>query len=98
MTGRRPPEHELIATRQPRPAWISNHTQHHERLAAYWEEALGGPTHYAEQYGPNSTATKRPLFASIAATGRTTIWTAGPSLVSIRHSLTSVSPTTSGSD
>ena len=27
------------------------HPQHTERLAAYWAEALGGPTTYSEQYG-----------------------------------------------
>jgi len=27
------------------------HPQHTERLAAYWTEALGGPTTYSDQYG-----------------------------------------------
>src|SRR5437868_2578014 len=27
------------------------HPQHTERLAAYWAEALGGPTKYSDQYG-----------------------------------------------
>jgi hemoglobin len=27
------------------------HPQHTERLAAYWVEALGGPTDYSDQYG-----------------------------------------------
>ena len=27
------------------------HPQHHERLAAYWAEALGGPTTYSDTYG-----------------------------------------------
>src|SRR5262245_34838510 len=27
------------------------HPQHTERLAAYWAEALGGPTSYSDQYG-----------------------------------------------
>jgi len=27
------------------------HPQHTERLAAYWVEALGGPTSYSERYG-----------------------------------------------
>lgn len=27
------------------------HPQHTERLAAYWAEALGGPTLYSDQYG-----------------------------------------------
>ena len=30
------------------------HPQHTERLAAYWAEALGGPTTYTEQYGDES--------------------------------------------
>ncbi len=32
--------------------------QHTERLAAYWAEALGGPTHYSDLYG-NETAVVR---------------------------------------
>jgi hemoglobin len=27
------------------------HPQHTERLAAYWAEALGGPTTYSDRYG-----------------------------------------------
>ena len=27
------------------------HPQHNERLAAYWAEALGGPTTYSDSYG-----------------------------------------------
>jgi truncated hemoglobin YjbI len=27
------------------------HPEHTERLAAYWAEALGGPTTYSDQYG-----------------------------------------------
>ena len=34
------------------------HPQHTERLAAYWAEALGGPTTYSEQYG-NETSVVR---------------------------------------
>ncbi len=34
------------------------HAQHTERLAAYWAEALGGPTTYTEQYG-NETEVER---------------------------------------
>jgi hemoglobin len=34
------------------------HTQHTERLAAYWAEALGGPTTYSDQYG-NETSVVR---------------------------------------
>jgi len=32
--------------------------QHTERLAAYWAEGLGGPTHYSDLYG-NETAVVR---------------------------------------
>lgn len=34
------------------------HPQHTERLAAYWAEALGGPTTYSERYG-NETSVVR---------------------------------------
>lgn len=34
------------------------HPQHTERLAAYWAEALGGPTTYSDQYG-NETVVVR---------------------------------------
>jgi hemoglobin len=34
------------------------HPQHIERLAAYWAEALGGPSTYSDQYG-NETAVVR---------------------------------------
>jgi hemoglobin len=34
------------------------HPQHTERLAAYWAEALGGPTTYSDQYG-NETSVVR---------------------------------------
>ena len=34
------------------------HPQHTERLAAYWMEALGGPTTYSQQYG-NETSVVR---------------------------------------
>lgn len=30
------------------------HPRHHERLAAYWIEALGGPMEYSRQYGDES--------------------------------------------
>ena len=30
------------------------HPQHTERLAAYWAEALGGPTTYSDRYGDES--------------------------------------------
>jgi hemoglobin len=30
------------------------HSEHIERLAAYWAEALGGPTTYSERYGDES--------------------------------------------
>ncbi|HET7108921.1 MAG TPA: group II truncated hemoglobin [Candidatus Acidoferrum sp.] len=31
------------------------HPQHTERLAAYWEEALGGPTTYSDRYGDETS-------------------------------------------
>src|SRR5947207_11480208 len=34
------------------------HPQHVERLAAYWAEALGGPTTYSDSYGDETTAVK----------------------------------------
>jgi hemoglobin len=34
------------------------HPQHTERLAAYWEEALGGPTSYSDQYGDETAVVR----------------------------------------
>jgi hemoglobin len=34
------------------------HPQHSERLAAYWGEALGGPTTYTESYGDESSVVR----------------------------------------
>src|SRR5215831_14321095 len=34
------------------------HPQHSERLAAYWAEALGGPTTYSERYGSETTVVR----------------------------------------
>ena len=34
------------------------HPQHTERLAAYWAEALGGPTTYSEQYGDETSVVR----------------------------------------
>src|SRR5678809_719361 len=34
------------------------HPQHSERLAAYWAEALGGPTTYSELYGDETSAVR----------------------------------------
>ncbi len=34
------------------------HPQHTERLAAYWAEALGGPTTYSEQYGSETSVVR----------------------------------------
>ena len=34
------------------------HPQHVERLAAYWAEALGGPTTYSKSYGDETTVVK----------------------------------------
>lgn len=34
------------------------HPQHTERLAAYWEEALGGPTTYSDRYDDESSVVR----------------------------------------
>jgi len=34
------------------------HPQHTERLAAYWAEALGGPTVYSETYGDETSVVR----------------------------------------
>jgi hemoglobin len=34
------------------------HPQHTERLAAYWAEALGGPTTYSHSYGDETSVVK----------------------------------------
>jgi hemoglobin len=34
------------------------HPEHSERLAAYWAEALGGPTRYSNLYGNESTVVR----------------------------------------
>lgn len=34
------------------------HPQHVERLAAYWAEALGGPSTYSERYGDETTVVR----------------------------------------
>ena len=34
------------------------HPEHVERLAAYWAEALGGPTMYSDSYGDETTVLK----------------------------------------
>ena len=34
------------------------HPQHTERLAAYWAEALGGPSSYTERYGDETTVVR----------------------------------------
>jgi hemoglobin len=34
------------------------HPQHHERLAAYWAEALGGPTAYSDDYGDETSVVR----------------------------------------
>src|SRR5205814_9732149 len=34
------------------------HAQHTERLAAYWGEALGGPTTYSDQYGDETSVVR----------------------------------------
>ncbi len=34
------------------------HPQHSQRLAAYWAEALGGPTTYSDRYGDETTVVR----------------------------------------
>ena len=34
------------------------HSQHSERLAAYWAEALGGPTTYSDTYGDETSVVR----------------------------------------
>ena len=34
------------------------HPEHSERLAAYWAEALGGPTTYSESYGDETSVVR----------------------------------------
>lgn len=34
------------------------HSQHTERLAAYWAEALGGPTTYSDAYGDETSVVR----------------------------------------
>ena len=34
------------------------HPQHRERLAAYWAEALGGPTAYSDSYGTETSVVR----------------------------------------
>jgi hemoglobin len=34
------------------------HPQHNERLAAYWAEALGGPTTYSDAYGGETSVVR----------------------------------------
>jgi hemoglobin len=34
------------------------HPQHSERLAAYWAEALGGPTAYSDNYGDETSVVR----------------------------------------
>lgn len=34
------------------------HPEHTERLAAYWEEALGGPTTYTDRYGDETSVVR----------------------------------------
>jgi len=40
------------------PCFQSCFPQHVERLAAYWAEALGGPTTYSDSYGDETTVVK----------------------------------------
>jgi hypothetical protein len=44
------------------------HAQHVQRLAAYWAEALGGPTMYSDSYGDETAVVK--MHSSHAFDGR----------------------------
>ena len=68
------------------------HPEHTERLAAYWAEALGGPSGLLG----HATATRRRSFACTAATANTTRWTGARSPASTRRLPTSASPATTG--
>src|SRR5450759_3102184 len=56
------------------------HPEHTQRFAAYWAEALGGPTTYSD-----SMATRPQWCGCIAARARTRRWTVGRLPASIRH-------------
>jgi hemoglobin len=56
------------------------HPQHVERLAAYWAEALGGPSAYSDSYGDETTVVKMHT----VATASTTKWIAARLPASIR--------------
>src|SRR5947207_11547727 len=56
------------------------HPQHSQRFAAYWAEALGGPTTYSGTYGDETSVVRIH-----SGNGRTRRWTAGRSPASSRH-------------
>ena len=55
------------------------HPQHVERLAAYWAEALGGPSTYSDSYGNETAVVKMH-----SGNGSTTKWIAVRLLASTR--------------
>src|SRR5271169_2360143 len=57
------------------------HPRHVERLAAYWAEALGGPTTYSDSYGDETTVVKMH-----SGNGSTMKWIAARLPVSTRLS------------
>src|SRR5437016_9189011 len=67
------------------------HPQHTERLAAYWTEALGGPTSYSDQYGDETSVVRIH-----SGNGPPKEMDRRAILVSIRRCTMSASPATSG--
>ena len=69
------------------------HPDHTARLAAYWAEALGGPTTYSQLYGDETSVVRMH-----SGNGPHEEMDRPRSLASIRRSPTSASRLTSGSD
>src|SRR3954449_13396229 len=69
------------------------HPDHNQRLAAYWAEALRGPTTYSERYGDQTSVVRLH-----SGNGRTRRWTVERSTASIKRSSTSAWTATNGSD
>ena len=57
------------------------HPDHTARLAAYWAEALGGPTTYSDAYGDESSVVRHPQRQRTS----TRRWTDGRSPASTRR-------------
>jgi hemoglobin len=61
------------------------HPQHRERLAAYWAEALGGPTTYSDSYGDETSVVRiHSGNGPHEETVHTRRWTTGRSPVSTK--------------